>query len=77
MTGVQTCALPISLKYGADAPFLRPAEISTDTASSVAALQHSVNWVEEDEGQKYDFIIELMCTNPLKTVEDIDASIQK
>ncbi len=67
----------VALKYGADAPFLRPTEFSTDTASSVAALQHAVNWIEEEEGQKYDFIIELMCTNPLKTVEDIDTSIEK
>jgi len=67
----------VALKYGAEIPFLRPAEFSTDTASSVAALQHAVNWVEEEEGQKYDFIIELMCTNPLKTVEDIDTSIEK
>ena len=67
----------VALKYGAEVPFLRPAEISTDTTSSVAALQHAVNWVEEEESQKYDYIIELMCTNPLKTVEDIDATIQK
>ena len=66
-----------ALKYGAEAPFLRPAEFSTDTASSVGALQHAVNWVENEEGQQYDYVIELMCTNPLKTVEDIDASIEK
>lgn len=67
----------VSLKYGADAPFLRPSEYSTDTASSVAALQHAVNWVEREEGEKYDYVIELMCTNPLKTVDDIDSCIEK
>ncbi|GAB6095728.1 acylneuraminate cytidylyltransferase family protein [Desulfatiferula olefinivorans] len=67
----------IAIKYGAEAPFLRPLEFATDTASSVSALQHAVQWVENDEGIKYDFIIELMCTNPLKIVEDIDASIIK
>ncbi|HQS58894.1 MAG: cytidylyltransferase [Gallionellales bacterium 35-53-114] len=67
----------VALKYGADAPFLRPAEFSTDTASSVGALQHAVNWVEQEEGVRYDYIIELMCTNPMKTVEDIDSCIEK
>lgn len=69
--------LSVAKRYGADAPFLRPAEFSTDTASSVAALQHAVAWVEQEEGRKYDYVIELMCTNPMKTVEDIDAVIEK
>jgi CMP-N-acetylneuraminic acid synthetase len=67
----------IAIEYGADAPFLRPREFSTNEASSVAAMQHAVNWVEQQEGVKYDYVIELMCTNPMKTVEDIDASIEK
>lgn len=67
----------VAMQYGADAPFLRPSEYSTDTASSVAAMQHAVNWVEQQEGIRYDYIIELMCTNPMKTVVDIDAVIQR
>jgi len=67
----------VAIKYGAEAPFLRPSEISSDQASSVDALKHAVNWIEKEEGIKYNYVIELMCTNPLKTVEDIDASIDK
>jgi len=67
----------VAMRFGAEVPFLRPAEYSTDTASSVAAMQHAVNWVEQQEGVKYDYVIELMCTNPMKTVIDIDAVIQK
>ncbi len=67
----------VAIECGADAPFLRPSEFSTDEASSVAAMQHAVDWVEQQEGVKYDYIVELMCTNPMKSVEDIDASIEK
>lgn len=67
----------VALHYGAESPFLRPSKFSTDEASSVSALQHAVDWAEEQEGIKYDYIVELMCTNPMKTVEDIDASINK
>lgn len=67
----------VAMQYGADAPFLRPLEYSTDTASSVDAMQHAVNWMEREEGIRYDYVIELMCTNPMKTVADIDAVIQK
>ena len=66
----------VAMRFGADVPFLRPAEYSTDTASSVAAMQHAVSWVEQQEGVKYDYVIELMCTNPMKTVVDIDVVIQ-
>jgi CMP-N,N'-diacetyllegionaminic acid synthase len=62
---------------GADAPFLRPAEYATDTASSVSALQHAVRWVEKEEGVCFDYIVELMCTNPLKTAGDIDGCLEK
>jgi CMP-N-acetylneuraminic acid synthetase len=67
----------VAIRYGADVPFLRPAEYATDTASSVSAMQHAVDWVERQEGIKYDYVIELMCTNPMKTSVDIDAVIEK
>jgi len=67
----------VAKQYGAESPFLRPEEYSTDTASSVVALQHAVDWVESQEEVQYDYIIELMCTNPTKLVEDIDNCIDK
>ena len=34
-------------------------------------------WAEKNEGKKYDFIVELMATNPLKTYKDIDIVLKK
>ncbi len=67
----------VAVQYGAEAPFLRPAEFATDSASSVSAMQHAVAWVEEEEGATYDYVVELMATNPMKTSEDIDGATQK
>ncbi|MBF0438322.1 MAG: acylneuraminate cytidylyltransferase family protein [Magnetococcales bacterium] len=67
----------VAIRHGAEAPFLRPAHLSTDAASSVSAMQHAVAWAEADEGVTYDYVIELMCTNPMKTVEDIDGALEK
>ncbi len=67
----------IALNYNADVPFLRPKHLATDKASSVKALQHAVNFVEKQDGYKYDFIVELMCTNPLKKSDDIDKIVKK
>jgi CMP-N,N'-diacetyllegionaminic acid synthase len=67
----------VAEQYGAEVPFIRPAEFSTDTASSASAMKHAVEFIEKEEGVKYDYVIELMATNPMKTVEDIDAVIEK
>lgn len=65
----------VSKKCGAEVPFLRPKFLSTDKSKSIDALIHAVNFMEKSRGFKYDIIIELMATNPLKTYKDIDKII--
>ena len=67
----------VAEKYKANVPFLRPSELSEDQSSSSSALIHAVNFMEKHNSCKYDFIIELMCTNPLKNRFDIDSIIEK
>lgn len=67
----------IAKKYGAEAPFLRPKNLSGDKSSAAKADLHALMWAEKDEGKKYDFIVELMATNPLKTCKDIDNVLRK
>jgi CMP-N-acetylneuraminic acid synthetase len=70
---IRDCAI----RYGAEAPFLRPPVYATDDATSVSALQHAVEWIESREGFTYDYVVELMATNPLKNYNDIDSCIEK
>ncbi len=67
----------IALRAFAEAPFLRPASLATDECSSVDALRHAVAFCESEEGEEYDYVVELMCTNPFKKREDINACIEK
>lgn len=67
----------ISKKYGSEVPFLRPKSLSRDKSTSVDALLHTLKFMENLKGYKYDFIIELMATNPLKTHQDIDRIISR
>ena len=67
----------ISEKYGAQVPFLRPKKLSSDTSSSSDALKHAGDFMEKMNKTKYDFIIEIMATNPLKNFKDIDSLITK
>ena len=66
----------IAKLYGAYAPFLRPSELSKDTSTSADALIHALGYMEDQNKCKYDYIVETMVTNPLKTVEDIDGTIE-
>lgn len=67
----------IAEKYKVEVPFIRPKKYSSDNSSSVSALIHATKFMEKYKGYKYDYIIELMCTNPLKDVNDINAIIKK
>ena len=56
---------------GLDVSYFQRKEAS-DIQSSAEAL-----WEVQRVMDKYDYIVEIMCTNPLKTVEDIDGVIEK
>lgn len=65
------------IKKGFNAPFLRPESLSTDTASSVAALQHAVAYVENDINIEFSYVVEIMATNPLKDANDVRSCINR
>jgi CMP-N-acetylneuraminic acid synthetase len=54
---------------GAETPFLRPAELATDTAGTIDVLRHAVG-----ECPGFDHVLLLQPTSPLRTAEDIDAA---
>ena len=66
----------VAESYGAKVPFMRPSELSNDSAKSSDALIHAILEAERINNCKYDFVVELMATCPLKTVGDIDAIIE-
>jgi len=67
----------VAEKFNADVPFLRPKRLASDTATALEADQHALEFVEQEEGIKYDYFVELMATNPMKTSIDIDNAIEK
>jgi CMP-N-acetylneuraminic acid synthetase len=64
-------------KFKVSVPFLRPKKLSSDTSKSSSALLHAVKFMEKKNKIKYDIVIELMCTAPLKTFKDINRCIEK
>ena len=66
----------VGKQFGAEVPFLRPAEISTDTAIDIEYLTHAVEWYQKNEGWTPDIILRLPASSPLCTAESIDACIE-
>lgn len=65
----------ISRQYGAETPFLRPAEISQDNTPDLPVFQHTINWLNEQEGYYPDMVVQLRPTSPLRSVMHIDQAI--
>lgn len=66
----------VGKKLGADVPFLRPEEISGDKAKSIDAFIHAIKELEKLE-EKYDYILLLQNTSPLRQSWHIDEAIEK
>lgn len=64
-------------KHGAQAPFLRPAELSGDAAPKVPVIRHAWREAEKLYGERYDYVVDLDATAPLRRVSDIEASLNK
>jgi len=61
----------IAKKYGAEVPFLRPANLATDKSSVNDALLHLLNRLKKEEGYQPDYLLILQTTSPLREVKDI------
>jgi CMP-N-acetylneuraminic acid synthetase len=66
----------VSEKYGAKVPFLRPSELSSDSALAIPTIKHAVEAYEKIVGYKYDYIVMLQPTAPLRLAIDIDNSLK-
>ena len=65
----------IAQEYGANASFLRSPKTSSDTADSWSVVREVIEKFEE-KGKKYNTIMLLQPTSPLRTEEDICNSFQ-
>ena len=66
----------VAQKYKANVPFLRPKKFSKDNSSSASALKHALIECEKIFNKKFDYVVELMSTNPLKKAQDIKSVIK-
>lgn len=65
----------IAIFYGAKIPFLRPAELASDSSKTIDAVLHAIAALHA-QGSDYDILLLLQPTTPLRDSNDIDVSIK-
>ncbi len=67
----------VALASGIDAPFRRPEELSGDFIGDVEVLKHALMATEEDDGTRYDIVVMLQPTSPLRTAAQVEAVLAR
>src|SRR5688572_24739345 len=66
----------VAREWGAEAPFLRAAEISQDKTTDLPVFEHALKWLEDVEGYRPDIIIQLRPTSPIRPKGMVDEAIR-
>ncbi len=66
----------IASSFGASVPFIRPAELASDVATSFEVIKHALEFYSDKLHKTFDFIVLLEPTSPLRSKVDIDAALE-
>ena len=66
----------VAKKYGAEVPFLRPADLAEDSTPDFPVFEHCLKWFEANENYSPDIVVHLRPTGPLRTVDEIENGIK-
>lgn len=67
----------IGIEAGAEAPFLRPAELAGDRSPTIDAVIHALDYYSFNLKIDFDYIALLEPTSPIRNIDDIDEMIEK
>jgi len=67
----------VARDYGAEVPFMRPAELARDDSPEWLAWRHALNHLMETAGQYPDVFVSVPATAPLRKVDDIERCLDE
>lgn len=65
----------VARDFGAEVPFLRPAELATDESSVVDAIAHLLGELKKDEYEPTHILL-LQSTSPMRSAQDIERALE-
>ena len=66
----------VAREWGAETPFLRPAEFAADHSLDLPVFRHALQWLKENEGYVPDIVLQLRPTSPVRPLHLVDEAIQ-
>ena len=66
----------IAVRYGAEAPFLRPAELARDDTPDLPVFTHALRWLEDNEDVRPEVLVQLRPTSPLRPPGLVDRGVR-
>lgn len=67
----------IAKENGLNSNYIRPKDLSNDTAATSEAISHAIEWLKDTESYSPDIVMILQPTSPLRTSKDIDSAIEQ
>ena len=65
----------VSRRYGAETPFLRPAELAADRTTDLPVFQQALMWLAENEHYRPDVVLHLHATTPVRPQGCLDQAV--
>ena len=66
----------VAREWGAETPFMRPAEFAQDKTTDLPVFEHALKWLEDVEGYRPDIVIQLRPTSPVRPHKMVDDAIR-
>lgn len=67
----------VAKQYGADVPFMRPAELARDDSPSWPVVRHALETMEQIDDRCYEYLLLLDPTSPGRLPEDIAGALKR
>ena len=65
----------VARQYGAETPFLRPAELAQDKTTDLPVFEHALQWLEKNEKYRPEIVVQLRPTSPIRPKGMLDHAI--
>ena len=66
----------VARRFGAETPFLRPAELAADRTTDLPVFQHALGWLAEHEDYHPEIVLHLHATSPVRPRGFVDQALR-
>lgn len=66
----------VAAECGLDSEYRRPDYLANDTCGKVDAIQDIVLYSEKEAGYRYDYVLDMDVTSPLRTMQDLEEAFK-